>query len=339
MQARAAGAGSARASARVEQLERRQAAGEREPLAGGELERGGDAPRARRACSKEGLDARVARRLAARLARGPKPPLPASFTFTASQAPSSTARAHVVGRRRSARRRRSATTTRARTSASSSSVAHGCSTARGRAARARGSRSTASSTVQAPLASRRSAGHGPDRLAHRGHALRVVGQPDLELEAGVAVAQARLRAPRGHLLGRPGGQRQVHRDRVRARLAERPAVAARLQVEPRHLLGGPGLRRRAAPAAAAQRAPRARRAARRRRARTARPRRSPVTPSSSSSRSSTQLARGTTPPAVTNGSRNGIDRRSSERFTRAGCRPRAAARRRPAGGRCRRAPR
>ncbi len=77
------------------------------------------------------------------------------------------------------------------------------------------------------------------------------GQPDLQLEAGVAVAQPGPRALR-HLLGRPGGERHVHRQRVLVRLGERALLLARVQVEPGDLLGGARLRR-PPPAAAGER--------------------------------------------------------------------------------------
>ena len=119
---------------------------------------------------------------------------------------------------------------------------------RSRLERAR-SRATASSTVQAPFASSRSAGHGADRVAHGGHALLVVGQPDLHLEAGVAVAQALARRAPPPPPGGPAGSVQVHGDRVgcAARRAGAPRGAPRGRAAPSP--------RRRAPAAARGRAP------------------------------------------------------------------------------------
>ena len=132
---------------------------------------------------QEGVDAVRARRLASASRAGPKPPLPASLTFTASQAPSSAARAHVVGRgdRLVGGDRR--WTPRSRTSASSSSVAarllDELEVVR---ARARGSRAPPRRRAQAPLASSRSAGHGP--IASRTAATRSAssGSPTLSLK-------------------------------------------------------------------------------------------------------------------------------------------------------------
>ena len=293
-------------------------------------------PTARRACSTGRRRARPRRavRIAARARRSRR--TPASFTFTASQAPRLGRGAHVVGAGDRLvggdRHRHAARAPRPAPRASRRAARP----ARGRTARARAIRSTASSTVQAPFASSRSAGQRADRLAHRRDALDVVGQADLELEARVAVAQARLRA-RGDLLGGPGGQRAVDGDRVGARLAERPPLAARLEVELRHLHGGLGLR--GAPRASARGAPpRRARPTRRRRARTARPRRS----RRCRRRPRAAAARARARPPRRSRSRTargaGSTGAAASRFTTAGRRRRAAARRRRAGGRCRPAP-
>ena len=134
---------------------------------------------------------------------GSKPPQPASLTFDHVAGPSSTARRtssgvghRLVGgdRRGHALAHLGQLLQRARRAARR---------ARGRAASSARIARTASSTDQAALASSRSAGQGP--TASRTAATRSAssGRPDLDLEAGVALAQA-LAGPRRHLLGRAG---------------------------------------------------------------------------------------------------------------------------------------
>ena len=179
---------------------------------------------------------------------GLKPPAPATFTFTTSHASSSAAR-------RSSRSVETdssaaiAVDTRWRTSASSRSVRHGCSTSSRSFPSMPRIACTASSTDQAPLASTRKRRPRPDRLAHGRHALDVVGQADLQLEAGVAVAQAGARAL-GHLLGRPGR-------RASCSPAASPCAARRAGAPPGARAGRAGRspRRRAPAAAGARRRP------------------------------------------------------------------------------------
>jgi len=81
---------------------------------------------------------------------------------------------------------------------------------------------------------------GSDRLPDGGDAFGVVREAHLHLEAREAIANPRRRAA-GDLFRRPTRKGQVHRDRLSPGLAHRPAIAARLEVEPRHLLGRPCL--------------------------------------------------------------------------------------------------
>ena len=221
-------------------------------------------PRGRRACSTGRAQARCRARPAGASRAAPKPPLPAQLhvhrvagaQLGGARARRRRARDRLVGRDRHVRPRR-APPPAPRASRRAAPRAGG------RRPRARGSRSTASSGVHAPLASTRSAGHGP--IASRTAATRSAssGRPDLELEARVAVAQALAAAARPPRPGGPAGSvRFTGIASAPGSPSGRPSPA-RLEVEPRHLLT------RRAPAAA-RRAPAARRAARRppRRART-----------------------------------------------------------------------
>ena len=160
LQRPAPGPGQRRRQRRVEEVQRRQAAGQRQLLGGRELERAAIPHGSVQGARQERVRARASAPRAAARAPGLKPPAPASFTFTTSHASSSTAR-------RSSRREATDSSaaigveTRWRTSASSRSVRQGCSTNSRSFSSMRRIACTASSTDHAPLASTRSAGHGP----------------------------------------------------------------------------------------------------------------------------------------------------------------------------------
>ena len=333
-----AGAGRRARHLGVEQLQRGQPACQRQALARRQLQGGRDPPRAVERARQPGSKAVLARRPQRARARARS-----RRCRPASRSPRRTRRA----RRRRARRRRRRSTRRrppARPPPRARSPApRGCGTAAppaaGRVARQRRDRLHRLRGAPGAVGVDPQGRPRAHRLAHRGHPLGVVGQADLDLEAGVAVAHA-LRGGAGHLLRGAGGQRQVHRDRVGAERRERAAARAASggPAPPAPTRHGPGAARRARAARrAARRSPRPR--SRRRRARAAPPRRSPPCPSSSSSRITASSRAATTPPAVTNGSRSGICSRRSERLTTTGCPRTAAARTRPAGARWRPAPR
>ena len=174
----------------VEELQRREAAGERQTLLrGGQLQRRGDAPRAVERAREPGLEPARRAPPAARSRAGPNPPLPASFTLTTSHAPSSAARSHVVGGRGSARRPRSALDLRAHLGELLERARTAARPARGRSGASASMRRDR--LVGRPGAVRVDPQRGPraDRLAHGRDALGVIGQADLQLEARVAVAE------------------------------------------------------------------------------------------------------------------------------------------------------
>jgi hypothetical protein len=111
----------------------------------------------------------------------PTPPHEASFTLTASHAPSAAAARTSSGPVIDS----SAATgvwIRRRTSASSGSVAQGCSTSSRSFSSSAVIRSTASSTLQTPLASRRSAGQLPIASRTAATRSRSSGRPTLTLK-------------------------------------------------------------------------------------------------------------------------------------------------------------
>ena len=248
---RCAGGGSARASGESNSSERRQPAGERAAPRRRPAAARRRCPTARRACSTGTRPARSARAAAERLARrleaAARGQLHVHDVAGLEPRPPRARRSRV---RRPTRRRRSGSTRAARTSASSSSVRAGLLDELEVVLLERPDR--VHRLVHRPGAVGVDPQRRPraDRLAHRRHALDVVGQPDLQLEAGVA-RRARPRAARSATSsGGPAAQRQVHRQRVARRLGQRALLLARLEVEARDLLGGAHLRR-APPAAAA----------------------------------------------------------------------------------------
>ena len=243
---RRAGGGSARASGRVEQLERRQPAGERQLLGGGQLQRGRDSPRAVERARQERVEpvrARLAQQLARRLEAAARRPASRSPT---SQASSSDRAAQLAQRgdrlvRGDRRWTRAGAPRPAR-----AAMRHGCSTSSRSCPSMRPDRVHRLVDRPGAVGVHPQRGPRPDRLAHRGHPLHVVGQPDLQLEAGVAVAQPGARAL-GHLLGRPGR-------RASCSPAARPCAARPAGAPPGARAGRAGRSpRRRAPAAAGAR--------------------------------------------------------------------------------------